>query len=844
MIIKIPSMSLVLLIGASGSGKSTFARTHFLPTEVVSSDTCRALVSDDENNQAASSDAFELLHTLVGLRLKRGLLTVVDATSVQAAARKNLLQLAAKYHVMPVAIVFDLPEDVAQARNKLRPDRDFGPHVIRNQTRDLKSAIRALRKEGFRYHTVLKSEDEVNSATIERSKLWTDKREETGPFDIIGDVHGCLDELRALLAELGYAEVEGVYQAPEGRKAIFVGDLVDRGPDSPGVLRLVKAMVEADQALCVPGNHDVKLVRKLKGGDFPPKHGLAETLEQLSKCDPEEVAGFTKFIDGLVSHYVLDDGKLVVAHAGMSEALQGRPSASVREFALYGETTGEIDEYGLPVRVKWAEEYRGDATVVYGHTPMVEAEWLNKTVCIDTGCVFGGKLTALRYPERELVSVPAARVYSEPIRPLADPQTLTSQQIADDLLDVQDVRGRQHIRTENFGTIVIPEEQAAAAFEVMGRFAADPRWLVYLPPTMSPSETSSLPDFLEHPLDALDYYAGHGIKEIVAEEKHMGSRAVVIVGRDEEAIFRGFAISGWLGIVLTRTGRPFFENRATEQVLLQRFSEALAESGFWDRHEAGWAVFDCELMPWSAKAQGLLRSQYAPVGATSRASLGAQVEILCKLAGRLDTLEAQELLASTEHRLDAAQRYTDAYRRYCWPIQSVDDYRLAPFQILAVEGKALHGEPHLWHMQEIARACEHEPILVATKHRVVRTDDPADRESLADWWLSHTEAGGEGLVIKGPTVLTRGNKHLVQPALKSRGREYLRIIYGPDYLEPGNLQRLKKRGLGTKRALAMREYVLGLEALRRFLAGEPLRRVHQCTFGVLALESEPVDPRL
>ena len=265
MTIRIPQLSLVALIGPSGSGKSTFAREHFLPSEVISSDACRALVADDENDQSATGDAFDVLYYIARKRLAAGRLTVVDATNVRPEDRKRLVELAREYHVLPSAIVFDLPERVCQDRNTARPDRNFGPHVIRNQQQTMRKGLRGLEREGFRNFTVLKSVEDVEAATIERTKVWTDRHEEHGPFDLIGDVHGCRDELAALLERLGYS-VGGTREAPEvtapeGRKAVFVGDLVDRGPDSPGVLRLVMHMVGNGTAMCVPGNHDVKLQR-------------------------------------------------------------------------------------------------------------------------------------------------------------------------------------------------------------------------------------------------------------------------------------------------------------------------------------------------------------------------------------------------------------------------------------------------------------------------------------------------------------------------------------------------------------------------------------------------------
>jgi protein phosphatase len=257
-----------------------------------------------------------------------------------------------------------------------------------------------LKQEGFRRVFVLNSIEDVTRATVVREPLWTNKKDEHGPFDIIGDVHGCFDELVLLLTKLGYMVEGEQVTPPPGRKTVFLGDMVDRGPKIPQVLRLVIGMVAASTALAVPGNHDVKLMRALQGKNVQRTHGLADSLRQLEAEPPEFRQVVSEFIKGLVSHYVLDGGRLVVAHAGMKENMAGRASAAVRDFALYGETTGETDEFGLPVRYNWAAEYRGSATVVYGHTPVPEPEWLNRTINIDTGCVFGGALTPCVFPKR------------------------------------------------------------------------------------------------------------------------------------------------------------------------------------------------------------------------------------------------------------------------------------------------------------------------------------------------------------------------------------------------------------------------------------------------------------
>ncbi|HEV3361909.1 MAG TPA: polynucleotide kinase-phosphatase [Pseudonocardiaceae bacterium] len=844
----VPELSLVVLIGATGSGKSVFGRTHFAPTEVISSDFCRGLVADDENDQSVSAAAFDVLHYIAGKRLALGKLTVIDATNVQPDMRKQLVALAREHDVLPVAIVLDLPDRLSIDRNAARPDRDFGAHVVRHQRDLLRRGLRSLNKEGFRHVHVLRSEAEVDAVTITRTKLYNDLRTETGPFDVIGDIHGCRAELESLLTELGYRISHDPVGArhPEGRRAVFVGDLVDRGPDTPGVLRLVMGMVAAGTALCVSGNHEAKLLRALRGRDVRVTHGLAESLAQLGEESEEFRAEVERFIDGLISHYVLDGGRLVVCHAGLIEAYQGRASRRVRDFALYGQSTGETDEFGLPIRYPWANEYRGKAMVLYGHTPVPAPEWVNNTLCLDTGCVFGGRLTALRYPERALVSVPASAVHYQPtkpfpVNPTAEPGEASRRD--PDVLDIGDVTGQRVVQTRNHGRLTIRADNAAAALEVMSRFAIDPRWLLYLPPTMSPVATNKKGDLLEHPEQAFEQYRSDGVGAVLCEEKHMGSRAVALVCKDEAAARARFGAPGEaIGAIWTRTGRPFFNPDLTGQ-LLDRLRAAIAKAGLFAELDADWLLFDAELLPWSVKAEDLLRGQYASVGAAARAALPAATDVLRQAAAA--GLDVTDLLARTEARQANAEAFTAAYRRYCWPTDGLDGVRIAPFQLLAAGSATFETEQHDWHLAIADRLVEADPeTFTPTRRCLVDTSDPESTGAGVRWWTELTEGGGEGMVVKPLANLTRGKRGLVQPGLKVRGREYLRIIYGPDYTEPANLDRLRERGLGLKRSLATREYALGLEAIDRAARGEPLWRVHECVFAVLALESEPVDPRL
>ncbi|MEP7331165.1 MAG: polynucleotide kinase-phosphatase [Terracoccus sp.] len=852
--IGIPQLCLVALVGASGSGKSTFAAQHFGRFEVISSDFCRGLVADDENDQSASKDAFDVLGYIAGKRLAAGRLTVVDATNVTPEARRQLVELAKAHDVLPVAIVLDVPASVASERNRSRPDRDFGPHVVKRHTDQLRRSLKGLGREGFRKVHVLSGVEAIETAEVVREKLLNDHRDQHGPFDVIGDVHGCRRELVSLLETLGYLverdergrPVDASH--PENRTVVFVGDLVDRGPDSPGVLRLAMGMTTAGHALAVPGNHEHKLVRALDGRNVQVSHGLETTLDQLAETGEAFRTDVRVWCYSLVSHLVLDEGRLVVAHAGLKEAYHGRASGRVRSFALYGDTTGETDEFGLPVRYPWANDYRGRAMVLYGHTPTPAPEWVNNTLCLDTGVVFGGHLTALRYPEKQVVQVAAERVWYEPAKPFP-----TAGQTADsagtivargaDELDLTDVLGKRVVETAHHGRISIRAEHAAGALEVMSRFAMHPRWLPYLPPTMSPVATSARDGILEHPDEAFAYFADVDVPRVVCEEKHMGSRALLLVCRDAETAARRFgATGGETGAVYTRTGRSFLGRELTE-TLLQRVRTGIESASLWGDLDTDWVLLDAELLPWSLKAEPLLREQYAAVGAAARASLPVAVSAL--EAARSRGLDVDDLLTRTKERVANAKAFAAAYRPYVWPVDGLDGVQVAPFQLLASEGRPWHDHDHLWHLAVIDRLVAADPVTFRpTRRVVVDLASQPSRDEATRWWEELTASGGEGMVVKPLGNLTRTRKGLVQPGLKVRGREYLRIIYGPDYTTSANLARLKNRNLGHKRSLALREYALGLESLERTARAEPLWRVHEPVFAVLAMESEPVDPRL
>jgi len=351
------------------------------------------------------------------------------------------------------------------------------------------------------------------------------------------------------------------------------------------------------------------------------------------------------------------------------------------------------------------------------------------------------------------------------------------------------VLGKRGVETRLAGRVTVREESAAGALEVMSRFALEPRLLLYLPPTMSPCATN-----------------------------------------------------GSTGAVYTRTGRSFFAPALTE-TLLARLRAAIGDAGLWDDLGSDWLLLDYELLPWSAKAEDLLRHQYAAVGAAARSAAPVAVAALSQTAGR--GIDVADLLGRIRARAENAHAFTAAYRRYVWNTDGLDGVQVAPFQVLATEGRTWTDREHVWHLVAADRLVAVASDLVRKTRRLgVDTTNESSVAAGVTWWTDLTDAGGEGMVVKLAANLVRGQKGWVQPGIKVRGQEYLRIIYGPDYTDPANLDRLRTRGLGHKRSLAAREFALGIESLERVARGEPLWRVHEAVFAVLALESEPVDPRL
>lgn len=403
----IPYSSLLILVGTAGAGKSTFAQKNFPRNMSVSTDECREILCGSRRNQKISEDAFDLFYFITEKRLKNSYPTIVDSTALYRKNRQRLREIADSYQFSTTLIFFDLSLEECLQNDQGRTF-SVGEEVIKRQFRSLQKAKEQLEEESYDHIVVLKSREEIDNLSIRLTDSLVERKDK-GPFDIIGDIHGCYEMLVSLLDKLGYQKGEFTYTHPQGRKIIFLGDICDRGEENVKVFDLVYSMWQHKVAYYVPGNHCDKLYRYLLGQDVKLLHGLDKTVyeyENLTKLAQEKFReNFQELFSCSPYYLIFDDGKLVVSHAGILGKWIGQVGKKIRSFCLYGSSTGKSDEKGFPMRLNWANGYKGDSYIVYGHTPVEKAVWQNRTINIDLGAVFGGKLCALRYPEKKTVTV-------------------------------------------------------------------------------------------------------------------------------------------------------------------------------------------------------------------------------------------------------------------------------------------------------------------------------------------------------------------------------------------------------------------------------------------------------
>ncbi|WP_183602180.1 polynucleotide kinase-phosphatase [Paenibacillus phyllosphaerae] len=862
--IRLPHAGIVLLMGPSNSGKSTLlARLVeegvLLQTEVVSSDQFRMLVGDDvyidwrgrpkheadilyNDYQRISEQAFAAMETILRMRGGLGKLSVVDATHLYPDDRRKYIDLAHRLDLPVVVVALDVPEEALLKRDAGRAE-PRGKQRVKQQAHQFKRTVRGLKEEGFDSVYILK-DAQLPELRFERRS--NPLLKEIGPgIDIIGDIHGCWDEMIELIGKLGYVPgEEGLYLHPEGRKLVSVGDVMSRGPQSIRTMMFWQQHVEAGAAYMVDSNHGWKIARYLSGRDVSLSHGderVADELAQLAQEHGSEAASqwrqrMSHFLLEAPSHLVFTKNgvrHVVVAHAGIRDEAIGKQSKRISDFCRYGDTDG-FDAAGKPVRKEWYAHHNTGELIVWGHDPRVQPAVVNHTINIDQGVVFGGQLTAYRYPEKAFVSVQAARDYSEaadnPLKEWARRRFSPP--------NLRRLIEGYSVVTDSYGEVEVRGEFVKAAIDTVSHFTVPIEELLYIPPTMSPPAVSEDEAYLEHPREAFAYYRAQGVQTMVAEKKHMGSRAILTIYKDEAAAipYIGYPSAG---SIYTRTGRAFFPNQMEHKVLGQ-LQQDLRTSEYFERYDTDILVLDAEILPWNLKAKELIAAQYAHV---AEAAMLDRTKLLVKLkeaqaAGR----EVGDWIEEGERKLANAETFGQAFQYYCWDVDELEGVRIASFHILAHGGETFFDRTHVWHMEHARELAGCSKLFMETEYRVI-TDAASEEEAIA-WWAEMTETGHEGIVVKPEFYRTRNGSKLVQPALKVRGRRYLHIIYGMDYLEPDNLKRLKQRKTRKKEKHALLEFALGMEGIERFVRKDSVERMHECVLAALALESDPVDPRL
>ena len=864
--IRFPHAGIVLLVGPSNSGKTTLLKRLveqgvLLPSEIISSDQFRILVADGEfieldkrpkdeqdvlypEYRLISQKAFAAMVYLLESRCALGKLTVVDATHLWPEDRKKYLDLAGRQHVPITAIALDIDDQLLFARDESR-EQPRGRQKIKQQVRIFKSSLHSLKTEGFSSSCIL---NELEEEDVVFRRLANPLLKEVGAgLDFIGDIHGCYDEFLTLLEKLGYrADAEGVYTHPEGRKLVSVGDVLSRGPQSINCLKFFIKHVKKDLAYMVDSNHGRKIARWLSGRKVELTHGdeliAAEFADYEREHGQEAAAELRENVRRLLlsapSNLVFTSNGvrvIVAAHAGIRDHYIGKESERISDFCRYGDTDG-LGESGRPVRKDWFVDHVSGETIVWGHDPRTRPMVVNNTINIDQGVVFGGRLTAYRYPEKTFTAVEAQRDYAE------DPESVL-QNWKKERFNPPNIRSfltGYSVMTEDYGEIKIQADYVKSAIETVSHHTIPLEEMPYIPPTMSPApDPSSLDNYFEHPREAFKYYRSQGITTMIAEKKHMGSRGILLLFRDEADAVK-YVGRPLLGTIYTRRGRAFFERELSRKII-EQLNTDLKQGQYFTKFDTDFVLLDAEILPWNLKAEELISSQYAHV---SEAALLDRQKLLEKLElAKLNGWEVDSWIEEFRGKAENAQVFREVFQNYCWDTRGIEGIKIAPFHVLAHRGRTYFDQSHLWHMKRNQELAKLSPLFMETEYKVV-TNEKSEQEAIL-WWEEMTENGHEGFVVKPEIFIARNEKGwLVQPAIKVRGRKYLHIIYGMDYLQPENLIRLKQRNVKRKQRHALMEFALGTEGVRRFVNQESLSRIHECVLATLALEAEPVDPRL
>jgi hypothetical protein len=680
-------------------------------------------------------------------------------------------------------------------------------------------------------------------------------------LDIMGDGHGLLKSRLDLIEKAGYVVCDdGIYRHPSGRKLVYLNDETGKGcePDdrveygkypSIAMANMMMKQVKAGEAYAVDSNHNYKLWRFLEGrnvimqnGDelveqefinFEKEYGKEKTLQLKSEL--------LDFLKNLPSHLIIQDNginRAVVVHAGIKEEMIGKKSNEIRDYCRFGPKNDESENIEeIPNRIDWTKEYNGAPLIIWGHDPRPEPRIINNTINLDQGGYCGHKLTLMRYPDMEFVHVNVNKSYVED-------EKNAIMKFYNNRFEIPSINSYINgINLEIDGKeINCHHKDVAYALDLVSTRTVSLEELFYVAPTMSPTpKVSKLDNFLEHPNEAFEYFIENDIKKVVAQKKHMGSRALITLFKNEE-IGKKYINKNKKGFILSRNNIRFF-NIEQEKQYVDRLVEDLTKHNFFEKYDTDLLILDCEILPWNLKANSLITNQYGLVSNTSRYVRNHKLEILKELfnQGKVSKEDVEKQI----NLLENSKKFHDVFSFYCWNIEDINNVKIAPFHILSFSKESNFNRNHEWHMGISKELSMMSSLFIETPYMIINLDNEQEKNSCIKWWKEITEDGHEGIVIKPYKFISKNkNGEIVQPAIKVRGKEYLRIIYGMDYLEKENLEIIKQRSAHKKMKKAISQFLLSVESINRFINMDKIENILECVLASMSIDNEFTDPRL
>ena len=829
MILQLPEFCAILLLRPQATAPN-FAATHFPADTILSTQFFQDLIAPPHTPPDA--DALGLLQQTLDHRLKNRLTTLIDLAPLEQSERQAFRSSARRHNAPLIAIVLDLP-----APAHLNPEQR-SQWTLENSR--IQYTLPLLEPEGLAQVFHISDEATLTRLQVQWQPFPCSRLQEPGPFDIIGSPHGCHAEFISLVQKRGYQSTgtpgQNILHHPQGRKLIVLGDLADRGPEGPRLLGLLMRTQQAGHALVVCGNQDRRLLHLLQDQLPEDSIGFEHLIPWAADLPQEERQPLIDWLQALPDHLVLDGGKLVAVHGGIQKKMLRRQSPPVSAFCRFGETPAETDHFGFPTLTAWTGDFEQGPLVLYAHQAQPEPVWINKTLNLDTGCVFGGKLTALSYPELELHSQPAQLIYHPPILP---PQAQATQtQAAQDpyTLPYDLFNGRFLVQTSLRYSFGLDDQQVSAAMEMLHTETVSPRWLIYLPPSMSPPQPATEPPYLEHPNEGFSYYEKKGQSELIVQEKVDGVRAILILCKDAQTAKTHFGSQDHrLGRIYSRYGRPLLPD-AEEKAFLENLSQAATAANLWTALGTDWLCIEGQLSPTAhflpqqtathQRIATLLGHAFPHMQGTFQQSPITDPEFLALRA-----------------RIIAWQQPLQAYTTHL--PTSDPDWTFVPYHLLASASALYFDQTHAWHLAHLERLCQHTTYhLRPLQWQQIDLSDHQARHKIIEWWHHLNATSKPGLIMKPLHFETIVGNEPIQPAIKVRTHEALRQTYGLEFDQPEALNHHRSRSLKDRRELAVRQYALGKEALQRFQARQPFAEVLQASFCHLAISTTDKEPLL